>query len=679
MEHVDHILIVDDDREIRELVGNYLKKNGLRTTIVADGRQMRAFLEANTVDLIVLDIMMPGDDGLLLCRELRVGKHKATPVLMLTARNDETDRIIGLEMGADDYLTKPFSARELLARINAVLRRTRMLPPNLTVSESSRLIGFGQWQLDTSARHLLDDAGTVVALSGAEYRLLRVFLDHPQRVLSRDQLLNLTQGREADIFDRSIDLLVSRLRQRLGDDAREPEYIKTVRSEGLCVLAAGATGRGPSMKLAVPRPRSLAARLALILFAGLVLAYGLSFASQFYERYQTAKHMMLDSLEQDVAISVAMLDRLTPAEREAWLPRLERRTYRYRLDAGEPGQPLALADAPVAAHSIERALDGQYPLTLRTVADSRPHFQVLLRLRDGSPLTIDVTPAPVPLSGWLPLVLLVQLLLLLLCTGLAVRTAIGPLTRLVKAVEHLDPNRPAQPLAETGPREVAHAAAAFNAMQARIADYLKERMQLLAAISHDLQTPITRMKLRVEFMDASSDRDKLWNDLEEMQHLVREGVAYARSMHGSTETSCRVDLDAFLDSLVFDYQDSGKQVQLDGRTGAVIDTRPHALRRVLVNLVDNALKFAGAARLEVERRTDGGTRIQVLDNGPGIPAEELDEVLKPFYRVENSRNRDTGGTGLGLAIAQQLSLALGGRLTLANRAGGGCARIELDP
>ena len=206
MEHVDHILIVDDDREIRELVGNYLKKNGLRTSIVADGRQMRAFLEANSVDLIVLDIMMPGDDGLLLCRELRAGKHRNTPVLMLTARNDETDRIIGLEMGADDYLTKPFSARELLARINAGLRRTRMLPPN--------------------------NDGTLVALSGAEYRLLRVFLDHPQRVLSREQLLNLTQGREADLFDRSIDLLVSRLRQRLGDDAREPSCIKTVRSEG---------------------------------------------------------------------------------------------------------------------------------------------------------------------------------------------------------------------------------------------------------------------------------------------------------------------------------------------------------------------------------------------------------------------------------------------------------------
>ncbi|MGP4668796.1 response regulator [Agrobacterium pusense] len=232
MEHTDHILVVDDDREIRELVSSYLKKNGLRTTVAADGRQMRSFLDGNAVDLIVLDVMMPGDDGLVLCRELRAGKHKATPVLMLTARDDEMDRIIGLEMGADDYLSKPFAARELLARIKAILRRTRMLPPNLQISEAGQLLTFGDWRLDTVGRHLLDRDGTTVALSGAEYRLLRVFIDHPQRVLNRDQLLNLTQGRDAEIFDRSIDLLVSRVRQRLGDDAREPTYIKTVRAEG---------------------------------------------------------------------------------------------------------------------------------------------------------------------------------------------------------------------------------------------------------------------------------------------------------------------------------------------------------------------------------------------------------------------------------------------------------------
>ncbi|KXU85811.1 two-component system response regulator [Caballeronia megalochromosomata] len=233
METTDHVLIVDDDRGIRELLATYLEKNGMRVSLAANGRQMRAVLEQQGApDLIVLDLMLPGEDGLVLCRELRAGKFRDVPVLMLTARNEEADRILGLEMGADDYLPKPFAVRELLARIRSVLRRTRMLPPGMEVNESSAMLGFGDWRLDTTARHLLDAEGTMVALSGAEYRLLRVFLDNAQRVLTRDQLLNLTQGRQADAFDRSIDLLVSRLRQRLRDTAREPRYIKTLRSEG---------------------------------------------------------------------------------------------------------------------------------------------------------------------------------------------------------------------------------------------------------------------------------------------------------------------------------------------------------------------------------------------------------------------------------------------------------------
>jgi two-component system OmpR family response regulator len=242
---MDHVLIVDDDRGIRELVGAYLEKNGMRVSLAANGREMRSVLEGGAPDLIVLDLMMPGDDGLVLCRELRAGKFRAVPVVMLTARNEETDRIVGLEMGADDYLPKPFAVRELFARIRSVLRRTRMLPPGMEVSESAQLLAFGDWRLDTTARHLLDAEGTIVALSGAEYRLLRVFLDHPQRVLTRDQLLSLTQGRQADAFDRSIDLLVSRLRQRLRDEAREPRYIKTLRSEGYVFSSAVTTVEAP--------------------------------------------------------------------------------------------------------------------------------------------------------------------------------------------------------------------------------------------------------------------------------------------------------------------------------------------------------------------------------------------------------------------------------------------------
>lgn len=244
MERPDSILIVDDDLQIRELLLEYLAKNGFRATAAANGRQMRAALAAATVDLIVLDLMLPGEDGLSLCRDLRSGASKTVPILMLTARSEEADRIVGLEMGADDYLVKPFAARELLARIRAVLRRTRMLPPNLRPIESTRTLAFGDWSLDTAARHLIDPAGTMVSLSGAEYRLLRVFLEHAQRVLSRDQLLTLTQGREAEPFERSIDLLVSRLRERLRDEAREPRYIKTVRSEGYVFCAPVKTGEG---------------------------------------------------------------------------------------------------------------------------------------------------------------------------------------------------------------------------------------------------------------------------------------------------------------------------------------------------------------------------------------------------------------------------------------------------
>ncbi len=230
----DHILVVDDDAEIRSLLGVYLRKNGYQVTAVGDGRGMRATLDQGRVDLIVLDLMLPGDDGLVLCRDLRA--RSAIPIIMLTARGDETDRIVGLEMGADDYLPKPFNPRELLARIKSVLRRARNLPDSANL-EDARYIHFAARRLDVHGRQLLSPAGVVIPLSGAEYRLLKIFLSHANRVLSRDQLMDWLQGRETDPFERSIDVQVSRLRNRLGDDAKEPSIIKTVRGEGY-VLAA---------------------------------------------------------------------------------------------------------------------------------------------------------------------------------------------------------------------------------------------------------------------------------------------------------------------------------------------------------------------------------------------------------------------------------------------------------
>jgi two-component system OmpR family response regulator len=232
MDSQGHILVVDDDAEIRSLVAEYLTLHGYQASVARDGAEMRSALQADRPDLVVLDLLLPGEDGLSLCRDLRANSN--IPVIMLTARREEIDRIIGIEMGADDYLGKPFNPRELLARIRGVLRRARGLPASMGDAKRLRFAG---WTLDCTARHLIDAQGVIVPLSGAQYRLLAVFLNHPNHVLERDKLVDLTLGREATPFDRSIDVQVSRLRQLLRDSGREPRIVKTVRNSGY-VLAA---------------------------------------------------------------------------------------------------------------------------------------------------------------------------------------------------------------------------------------------------------------------------------------------------------------------------------------------------------------------------------------------------------------------------------------------------------
>jgi signal transduction histidine kinase len=391
---------------------------------------------------------------------------------------------------------------------------------------------------------------------------------------------------------------------------------------------------------------------------------------------------MMGYVESEVASSVALLDLLPAAERPAWLPRLARRSYRFILGPGEtagtmPDEKLAEQIAASIAQGIGRS----YPLTVNGLGEGE-RMQVHLRLSDGSPLTIDVKPMRgVPLSPWLPYVLAAQLAILAACCWLAVRQAVRPLRALAEAADALGPDLRPVELPERGPSEVLRSARAFNAMQRRIAAYVDERVRILAAISHDLQTPITRMRLRVDMMDdeaQGSQQRRLRADLDELQGLVKDGIGYARAMHGEREPARAIDLDAQLDSLVLDYRDAGNAVELEGRVGAPVQTRPKALRRIVGNLVDNALKFGGSARIVAGRDSQGAVLVRVLDNGPGIPADQLEAVFEPFFRLEASRNRDTGGTGLGLAIARQLAGSLGGTLTLHNRPEGGLeARLTL--
>ncbi len=422
-------------------------------------------------------------------------------------------------------------------------------------------------------------------------------------------------------------------------------------------------------------PQSLFGRVVLILFFGLLSAQAFSFVLALTERSLAMRGMMVSYLANDVASTVAVLERLPAGEREAWLPRLARRNYRFVLQELPQTAYVQSTMAEAVQLEVRKTLQRD---DVKVDADASGSMHMNIRLIDGMLLAVLINEPRLVISPWAWAGLAAQLFLLAAASAVAVRVVTRPLEQLAVAADAIQPGGTAVVLPQGGPQEVARAVRAFEAMQERISVHLDERMRILAAVSHDLQTPITRLRLRADLLEDATLREKLHADLFEMQSLVEEGISYARSAHAGREQPRTVDLLDFLESLVFDYKDAGQPVTLAGCDSIRIETRPLALRRLVCNLVDNALKFAGAAEVVAHLGAEATLVIEVLDRGPGIPPELREIVLLPFKRLESSRNRDTGGTGLGLAIAHQLAQASGGRLELATRDGGGLvARVVL--
>lgn len=420
-------------------------------------------------------------------------------------------------------------------------------------------------------------------------------------------------------------------------------------------------------------PRSLFGRLMLIWLLGLALVLAVSSWLYLGERGRATRNTMFEHMALDVITVVGLMDSLPAAERTVWLKRVERSNYRFLLAPLPEGKPLGEDFDHPAWTRLRAGLDGR-PLEMRAALAGTHHHPTLYvgtRLADGSPFLVEAT---APLPGTPPARTLAAMLALVfgvvLVTLVAVRIATRPLSRLAKAAEALGEDLDRPPLEEEGPVEVRRAAVAFNWMQTRLRGLFAERTRILAAVSHDLQTPLTRLRLRAELMDDGLLRDKMLADLAAMQGLVEEGLSYAASTAAPKEAAIVTDLDALVASVVADYTDAGQKVRLVGSSGRKVLTRPKTLSRLLGNLVDNALKFGGDAELVLDA-ADSFPVIRVRDHGPGIPDAELEKVFEPFYRLESSRNRETGGTGLGLAIARQLASALGAELSLCNRSEGG--------
>jgi len=429
-------------------------------------------------------------------------------------------------------------------------------------------------------------------------------------------------------------------------------------------------------------------RIFLILIAGVLVSALLTIWLSLSERQRMIGQFRDYHSVERVAQFIQSLERIQPDLRA---PFLEAATgIGMHAELAGPDDPVSEQQSKLAA-MLDQRLPDQHQvfstpprpsdcpgrMTQRRSEERRPLCEALLvTLSDGERLRLSVIPprppqlAPRP-ENW------DYGILFLLCigvlAGVVARMTVRPLKQLAQAATELGNDIERPPLPERGATEIRQAAAAFNAMQARIRHHIQQRAHILAAITHDLQTPLTRLRLRLEKVDDAELREKLVSDLSAMQGMVKEGLDLARSMD-SAEPMQKLDFDSLIDSICEDARDAGQAVTVSGKTNVSLRARPLALRRCLTNLIDNAVKYGGYADIGVSR--DGAFVVtHIRDGGPGIPAEAMEQVFEPFYRLENSRSRQTGGTGLGLTIARNIVEQHGGRIRLLNRPTGGLEAV----
>ncbi len=414
----------------------------------------------------------------------------------------------------------------------------------------------------------------------------------------------------------------------------------------------------------------------LIWLLGMIAVLAVSFTLIVWERGKADRTVLYRSAAQELATAVEMFDRLPPSERKGWIR--EPGKHGFRLSTTPPPPRAELQEKHVFFQFLTESLPEREIHLYKMAHPMHGHafFIVTASMSDGSTITmrlptIPVTPPRSPISVDRLMVSLIALVLgVALLTWFAVRIATRPLSELAAAARALGENPERPPLTISGPQEVTQAAQAFNQMQKQIQDHMADRTRILAAISHDLQTPITRLRLRAEMVDDQMLRQRILADLQGMQTLIKEGLEYARSMDDASAPMQPIDLKELINALCDDANDMGWHVSCTGEVRTPIHGHPNALRRALWNLIENGIKFGGKVDITLEERAESHV-ITICDHGPGLPAEELDKVFEPFYRTESSRNRETGGTGLGLAIVKNLLLAQRSNITLGNRLEGG--------
>ncbi|WAK00266.1 ATP-binding protein [Methylobacter sp. YRD-M1] len=430
-------------------------------------------------------------------------------------------------------------------------------------------------------------------------------------------------------------------------------------------------------------PRSLFGRMIWILLTGLIVAQSMSMAIHRHERSQMVARSNSVQVAQRIADIGLTLDSVDPALRQTLINVFRKPGWLIALNEKPIGpMPAGWVDDtgnPFLHAGLNELLDNRYPARIMINKTNPQPLLVQVGLHDGAWVVIQFR-LPDETAAWPSRMLLQLLILVISVLGLslfAVRWVTRPLLQLANAAEQLGKDIHQAPLDERGPVEVRRAAHAFNTMQTRLVRYIQDRTRFLAAISHDLKTPITRLRLRAELMDDPGLREKFVRDLDDMENMVVSTLDFMRGMD-QQEAVQPIDMMALLESLQSDAQEMKRKVIIEGAPNASYSGKPLALKRCLGNLVDNALKYGQSATIRIEDNPDQLT-ILIRDQGPGIPEDKLEQVFEPFYRLEESRSRRSGGTGLGLSIARNIAQAHGGRLFAKNASGGGLEVVLILP
>jgi two-component system osmolarity sensor histidine kinase EnvZ len=647
-----HILVVEDNERLRDRLARYLSENGFRVTAACDAAEARERLRFVHPDLMVLDVMMPGETGLELVESLRRVEGSNLPVLLLTARGAPEDRIAGFEAGADDYLGKPFEPLELVLRIRAMLRRAAPAAP--TGGTPSGPVQLGAAVFDTERGELRNEFGPI-RLTGGEAALLSALARKPNEVFSREEIA-AALGMD-DSGERAIDVQVTRLR-RLHPQAR---------------LMA----RLPPAKRFVPR--TLLGRSLLIILLPLVLSQAVALWVFYGSHLDVISRRLTGGVAGEIQYTIELMRRYPGPENQAWVLLTAHQLFdlEMRLEPGAilPNKPRVNVIGPVD-DDLDAALAEKMrlPFNMDWVSDPQ---SVLIRvqLSDG---VLDVqAPRKRLYSATIYLFVLWLVgsaLLLFAIAALFMRNQVRAIRRLAVAAETFGMGRDTGPIKPEGASEVRQAATAFNRMQERIRRFLAQRTEMLAGVSHDLRTPLTRLRLAIAMLPADEklrqDIAEMNADVAEMDRMIEGYLAFARGE--GIEQAEPVDLSLVLEEVAAGARRAGATVVVDVPDRLTLPLRADAVRRAITNLVDNARRHARNVTLAASTMGARNVQVTVDDDGPGIPPNRRESVFRPF------ESGAAGGTGLGLTIARDIVRAHGGDIMLEDSPLGGLrARIRL--